>query len=62
MRRQLEKLEVKIMFETNRLSLTNLEKAYERILPKRIRIIERYSNLVCDEETTEKQSIRREIR
>ncbi len=62
MRRQLEKLEVKIMFETNRLSLTNLEKAYERILPKRIRIIERYSNPVCDEETTEKQSIRKEIR
>ena len=61
MRQQIEKLEVKMMFETNRLSLTNLEKAYERILPKRIRIIERHSNPVGDENNTEKQSIRKKI-
>jgi hypothetical protein len=62
MRRQIEKLEVKRIFEPNRLSLTNLERAYEKILPKHIRVIERHSNPVGDEKTTEKQSIRRKIR
>ena len=61
MPRQAKKLEVKRMFEPNRLSRTNLERAYERVLPKHIRIIDRPSNLVGNERTIKEQPIRRKI-
>ena len=62
MRRQTKKLEVKRMFEPNRLSRTNLEKAYERILPKQIRVIEHPPNRVTDESLIKEQPVGRKIR
>ena len=40
-RRPIRKLEVKRMFEPGRLSQAHLEKAYERIIPKQTRVVQR---------------------